>query len=86
MTLKFNDYALINGHPRGGGGGLILPGDIRGHGPLDLLTFAANFSPGWGIGLLFQFYSRIPEEKTPRICYNVCTSQNWLGKRITREV
>ena len=22
MTLKFNDYALINGHPRGGGGGL----------------------------------------------------------------
>ena len=42
MTLKFNDYALINGHPRGGGGGLILPGDICGHGPLDLLTFAAN--------------------------------------------
>ena len=43
MTLKFNDYALINGHPRGGGFGLILPGDICGHGPLDLLTFAANF-------------------------------------------
>ena len=42
MTLKFNDYALINGHP-GGGGGSILPGDICGHGPLDLLTFAANF-------------------------------------------
>ena len=45
MTLKFNDYALINGHPRGGGGwgGVsILPGDICGHGPLDLLTFAAN--------------------------------------------
>ena len=43
MTLKFNDYALINGHPRGGGVGSILPGDICGHGPLDLLTFAANF-------------------------------------------
>ena len=43
MTLKFNDYALINGHPRGGGGGLILPRDICGYGPLDLLTFAANF-------------------------------------------
>ena len=44
MTLKFNDYALINGQPRGGGGGgSILPGDICGHGPLDLLTFAANF-------------------------------------------
>ena len=46
MTLKFNDYALINGHSRGGGGGgggSILPGDICGHGPLDLLTFAANF-------------------------------------------
>ena len=41
MTLNFNDYALINGHP--GGGGSILPGDICGHGPLDLLTFAANF-------------------------------------------
>ena len=28
------------------------------------------FSPGWGIGLLLQFYSRIPEEKTPAgICY-----------------
>ena len=39
MTLKFNDYALINGHPRGGGGGLIFPGNICGHGPLDLLTF-----------------------------------------------
>ena len=26
----------------GGGGGSILPGDICGHGPLDLLTFAAN--------------------------------------------
>ena len=45
MTLKFNDYALINGQPRGGGrgGGSILPGDICGHGPLELLTFAANF-------------------------------------------
>ena len=40
MTLKFNDYALINGHARGGGG--WAPGDICGHGPLDLLTFAAN--------------------------------------------
>ena len=28
------------------------------------------FSPGWGIGLLLQFYSRISEEKTPAgICY-----------------
>ena len=37
MTLKSNDYAIIvNGHP-------ILPGDLCGHGPLDLLTFAANF-------------------------------------------
>ena len=45
MTLKFNDYALINGHPSGGKrgvGGSILPGDICGHGPLDSLTFAAN--------------------------------------------
>ena len=40
---RFNDYALINGQPRGVGGGSILPGDICGHGPLDLLTFAANF-------------------------------------------
>ena len=28
------------------------------------------FSPGWRTGLLLQFYSRIPEEKTPAgICY-----------------
>ena len=25
MTLKFNDYALINGQPRGGGGGVNSP-------------------------------------------------------------
>ena len=44
MTLKFNDYAPINGYPGvGGGGGSILPGNICGHGPLDMLTFAANF-------------------------------------------
>ena len=43
MTLKFNDYALINGYPGVGGGGSILPGNICGHGPLDMLTFAANF-------------------------------------------
>ena len=43
MTLKSNDYALINGHPRGRGeGGSILSGDLCEHGPLDLLTFAAN--------------------------------------------
>ena len=36
MTLKSNDYAIVNGHP-------ILPGDLCRHGPLDLLTFAANF-------------------------------------------
>ena len=30
--------------PEGGGGvGPILPGGICGNGPLDLLTFAANF-------------------------------------------
>ena len=36
MTLKSNDYAIVNGHS-------ILPEDLCGHGPLDLLTFAANF-------------------------------------------
>ena len=36
MTLKSNDYAIVNGHS-------ILPGDLCGHGPLDLLTFAASF-------------------------------------------
>ena len=59
-------YALINGHPGGGGGGSILPGNICGRGSLDLLTIAANFlSAGWGIGLLLQFYSRIPGERPP---------------------
>ena len=47
------------------GGRLILPGNICGHGPLDLLTFAANFQPRMGIGLLLQFYSRIPGERPP---------------------
>ena len=49
---------------------VILPGDLCGHGPLDLLTLIfccqfSIFSPGWGIGLLLQFYSRIPKERPP---------------------
>ena len=47
-------------------GGSILPGDICGHGPLDLLTFAANCIAQDG-GL--DCFCRIPEETTPRICY-----------------
>ena len=53
MTLKFNDYALINGYPRGGGGGSILPGDICGYGQPDLLTFAANSQPRMGDWIAF---------------------------------
>ena len=46
-------------------GGSILPGDICGHGPLDLLTFGANCLAQDG-GL--DCFCRIPEETTPRIC------------------
>ena len=28
MTLKFNDYALINGHPRGGGGAVVAQSSL----------------------------------------------------------
>ena len=42
MTLKFKIMHLLVVIPEWGGGGGILPGDICGHGPLDLLTFAAN--------------------------------------------
>ena len=64
MTLKSNDYAIIvNGHP-------ILPGDLCGHGPLDLLTFAANFQFSAQDGGLDCFCNFIAERgKTPRICY-----------------
>ena len=44
MTLKFKIMHLSVVIPEwGAGGGAILAGDICGHGPLDLLTIAANF-------------------------------------------
>ena len=43
MTLGLMIMHLSMVNPEVGGGGSILPGDICGHGPLDLLTFAANF-------------------------------------------
>ena len=54
-------------------------GEVWGHSSLGAYVgmihwicwhFLPIFSPGWGIWLLLQFYSRIPEEKTPAgICY-----------------
>ena len=43
MTLKFNDYALINGQPRGGGGGGQFSLGTYVGMVLYLLTFASNF-------------------------------------------
>ena len=46
MTLKFNDYALINGYP--GVGGVNPPWKhmwAQSTGYVDMLTFAANFQP-----------------------------------------
>ena len=70
MTLKSIDYALINGHPRGRGEeGQYSLGTYVGMVPWICWHLLPIFSPGWKIGLLLQFYSRIPEEKTPGICY-----------------
>ena len=44
----------------GGGGGSILPGSICGHGPLDLLTFAANFWPRMGDWIAFVILYQNP--------------------------
>ena len=71
MTLKSNDYTLINGHPRGRGeGGQFSLGTYVGMVPWICWHLLPIFSPGRRIGLLLQFYSRILEEKTPAgICY-----------------
>ena len=79
MTLKSNDHAIVNGHP-------ILPGDLCGHGPPDLLTFAANFQFSAQDGGLDCFCNFIAESlrKDPQDL--LCTKQKWLGERITRQV
>ena len=60
----------INGHPRGRGeGGQFSLGTYVGMVPWICWHLLSIFSPGWRIGMLLQFYSRIPEEKTPGICY-----------------
>ena len=50
-----------------GGGGSILPGDICGHGPLDLLTFAANFQFSAQDGGLDCFCNFIAESPRKRL-------------------
>ena len=40
--------------PGVGEGGSILPGDLCGHGPLNLLTFATNFQPRMGDWIAFE--------------------------------
>ena len=68
MTLKFNDYALINGHPRGGGGGGGLNPPL-GHmwawssGFVDICCQCLAQDGG------LDCFCKIPEEKTPRVCY-----------------
>ena len=68
-----NDYALINGHPRGrGGGGFNSPwGLMWAWFTTGFVDICCQFSAqDGGLDCFCNFIAaRIPEEKTSRICY-----------------
>ena len=67
MTLKSNDYALINGHPRGRGeGGQFSLGTYVGIVPWICRHLLPIFSPRWGIGLLCNFIAESLRKRPQR--------------------
>ena len=71
MTLKFNDYALISGYPRGGVNPPWRHMWAWSSGFVDICC--QLFSPGWGIGLLLQN----PGGNDPKDLFNAPSRIGW---------